>query len=64
MVDQFLDRIWDGDRDRYADGVDDVAAGLRTLFDRFAAWDGTTHQLLALIVSFAITAISFQTTAA
>ena len=41
-----------------------ILAALRSTATRFAAWDGSSHQLLALLLAFAITGISFNSTAA
>ena len=64
MRDEIDGRIWADNHEGFADGVDQLFAGLRSAVTRFANWDGTSHQLLALIASFAITALSFNTTAA
>ena len=63
MVDQFIDRLWADDRARFADGIDDVGAKLQSLFARFSSWDGSTHQLIALIAAFLITTLNFNATA-
>ena len=63
MVDQFLDRLWADDRARFADGVDDFSARLGNVFARFSNWDGTTHQLIALVAAFLITSLNFNVTA-
>ena len=64
MRDELDARFWVDNHNAFADGVDHAIAGLRSVFSRFAGWDGSSHQLLALVVSFAITALTFQTTAA
>ena len=63
MRDEIDARLWVDHHDGFADGVDRLFASVRSVAARFANWDGTSHQLLALIASFAITALSFNTTA-
>ncbi|HWT12485.1 MAG TPA: hypothetical protein VN231_07005 [Allosphingosinicella sp.] len=63
MRDELDARLWVDHHEAFADGVDRALAGLRSAFARFAGWDGSTHQLLALVAAFAITSLSFQTTA-
>ena len=62
MRDEMDGRLWVDHHEALADGVDRALGGLRSAVSRFAGWDGTTHQLLALVASFAITALTFQTT--
>jgi hypothetical protein len=31
-------------------------------FERLASWDGTTHQLLAIVAAFLITSLGFAST--
>jgi len=63
MRDELDARFWVDNHEGFADGVDRALADLRSVFSRFAQWDGSAHQLLALVVAFAITALTFQTTA-
>ena len=62
MRDQLDVRLWVDHHEAFSDGIDRGLAAVRSAFHRFAAWDGTTHQLLALVLSFAITALTFNTT--
>ena len=39
-------------------------ASVRAGLGRFANWDGTTHQLLAMVAAFAITSLTFNATTA
>jgi hypothetical protein len=55
-------RLWVDHHEAFSDDIDRGFAALRSAFHRFAAWDGTTHQLIALVLSFAITALTFNTT--
>ncbi len=63
MRDQIDARLWVDHHDALADAVDRALAALRSAAGRLAAWDGSSHQLLAFILSFAITALTFRTTA-
>ena len=63
MRDEIDARFWVDHHEGFADGVDRAVAALRSAVGRFAGWDGTSHQLLALVVSFTITALTFNTTA-
>lgn len=62
MRDQFDAQIWVDHHEAFSAGIDRALAAARAGLHRFAAWDGTTHQLLALAVAFAITAFTFNTT--
>lgn len=62
MRDEMDARIWVEHHEAFAETVDRGLEKARAAFARFAAWDGTTHQLLALLVSFCVTAITFRTT--
>jgi len=64
MRDEFDARFWVDHHEAFAEGIDRGLAALRSLAGRFAAWDGSSHQLLALLLAFAITGLSFNTTAA
>lgn len=64
MRDEIDSRLWVDHHEAFGRWVDGAASLLRSAFSRFAVWDGTTHQLLALVAAFAITALSFNTTAA
>ena len=63
MRDEMDARFWVNNHESFADGVDELVEKVRSGFARLAAWDGTTHQLLAFVVSFLITAVTFRTTA-
>jgi len=54
--------MWVDHHDGFGDLVDNAAAALRAGFARFAGWDGSTHQLLAMIGAFAVTALSLALT--
>ena len=64
MRDEMDARLWVQNHEQFAQGIDDLIARARTGLARLPAWDGTTAQLLALVVAFAITALTFNTTTA
>ena len=70
MRDEMDARMWVEHHDQFSLSVDRglarLGAGfsrLRSGASRVAAWDGTTAQALAMVAAFAITALSFNTTA-
>jgi hypothetical protein len=62
MRDELDARIWVDNHEAFSAGIDRGLAALRSGLHRFAAWDGTTHQLLALVLAFAITGLTFNAT--
>ena len=64
MRDELDSRMWVENHDQFALLVDDAVAALRAGLVRLGQWDGTTHQLLALITSFLITGLTFSSTTA
>jgi hypothetical protein len=64
MRDEIFDRAWVDHHERFSSDLDRAFASLRAGIGRFWQWDGTTHQLFALVASFLITALTFNTTAA
>lgn len=64
MRDEMDGRMWVENHDRFALLVDDALAALRAGLARIGQWDGTSHQLLALLVSFVVTGLTFNATAA
>jgi hypothetical protein len=66
MRDELDGRMWADHHEAFGEWVDGAVATVRGAFARFAGWDGTTHQLLALAAAFALTAlnISFSSSAA
>ena len=70
MRDEIDGRMWVEHHDQFSllvdRGLARLGAGLSRLRAgalRLASWDGTTAQLFAMITAFAITALSFNTTA-
>ena len=62
MRDQMDAQLWVEHHDAFSEGVDRAVAALRSGLQRMAQWDGTTHQLAALLLAFAITALTFNAT--
>ena len=62
MRDEMDGRIWTAHHEQFSDAIDAVASKLRSLLTRIPAWDGSTQHLLALVASFAVTALSFNAT--
>lgn len=62
MRDQLDAQIWVENHEAFSASVDRALGAVRSGLHRFAAWDGTTHQLLALLLAFGITALTFNTT--
>ena len=64
MRDEMDGRLWVENHEQFAQGIDDLITRVRNGLARLAAWDGSTAQLLALVIAFAITALTFNTTTA
>lgn len=64
MRDELDGRMWVDHHHQFGEWVDSAAATVRSGLARLAAWDGSTHQLLAIIAAFAVTALTFNTTVA
>lgn len=62
MGDQLEIRLWADHHQAFSADVDRALKAVRAALHRAAAWDGTSHQLLALVLAFAITALTFNTT--
>src|ERR1044072_9333001 len=58
MRDELDGRMWVDHHDGFGDLVDNAAAALRAGIARFAGWDGSTHQLLAMAGARAGTGLS------
>lgn len=61
MRDEIDARLWNEHHESLSMAIDAGVARLRSGLARLAAWDGSTQHLLALVASFAITALSFNT---
>jgi len=62
MREELDGRMWVDHHEQFGEWVDDTAATIRATLARFAHWDGSTHQLLAIIAAFAVTALSLTFT--
>lgn len=62
MRDELDGRMWADHHDQFNQWVRDATTVVRAALDRFAGWDGTTHQLLALIAAFALTGLGIGAT--
>ena len=60
MRDEMDARMWVEHHAGFADGIDRAFARIRHGLGRFAAWDGTTAQLIALVTAFALTALNIS----
>jgi hypothetical protein len=63
MIDEMDGRLWVAHHNEFSQWVGRAFAGLRQGLARFASWDGTTHQLLAIVAALAITSLGFTSTA-
>ena len=64
MRDEYDSRFWNDHHEGFADGLDRAGSAIRLAMSRLAYWDGSSHQLLALVAAFALTALTFNTTTA
>ena len=64
MRDEIDARFWVDNHEAFSASIDKAIVTIRSGIVRFASWDGTSHQLLALVLSFAITALTFNSTTA
>jgi hypothetical protein len=62
MRDEIDGRMWVEHHQAFGEAVDRALDGLRAFAGRFAGWDGSSHQLLVIVLAFAVTALSFRTT--
>jgi len=62
MREELDGRMWLAHHDQFSAWVGDAAASVRAVLARFAGWDGSTHQLLAMIAAFAATGLSLIAT--
>ena len=64
MTDEMGSRLWVEHHDAFARDMGRLVTGVRTGIARFIAWDGTAAHLAALLLSAAITALTFNGTTA
>jgi hypothetical protein len=62
MRDELDGRMWVDHHERFGETVDNAAAAFRAGLARFAGWDGSTYQLLAMLAAFAVTGLSLAFT--
>ena len=62
MREELDGRMWIDHHEQFVTWVGDAAAAVRAGLARFAGWDGSTHQLLAMIAAFAVTGLSLVAT--
>ena len=63
MRDEMDSRIWVDNHEAFSRDLERAFASVRLGLGRLWNWDGSTHQLLALIAAFLITGLSFNSTA-
>lgn len=64
MRDELDSRMWVDHHEQFGEWVDSAIASVRAGLTRIAHWDGTTQQLLAILISFLITGLTFNATTA
>ena len=62
MRDEMFGRLWEAHHDELSLSIDRGVARVRKALARFAAWDGTTPQLFAIVAAFLVTSLGFTTT--
>jgi hypothetical protein len=62
MREELDGRMWVDHHEQFGEWIDDITATIRASLARFAGWDGSTHQLLAMIAAFAVTGLSLTLT--
>ena len=62
MRDEIDGRMWVAHHDAFSRWVGNAAANIRSGLYRLAGWDGSAHQLLALVAAFALTALNLSFT--
>lgn len=62
MRDEMDARLWEAHHGAFADGIDELLARLRGGFARVMSWDGSLSHLMALLLSVALTTVSFRAT--
>jgi hypothetical protein len=63
MREEFDGRMWVAHHDQFGDWVRGAGAAIRAGLHRLAGWDGSVHQLLALVLAFALTGLDLGLTA-
>lgn len=63
MLDEMDGRLWVAHHDEFSLWAGRAFGRLRQGLARFASWDGTTPQLLAIVAALAVTSLGLTTTA-
>lgn len=64
MIDEMGSRLWVEHHDAFSRDIERLFTRMRTGIARFISWDGSVAHLAALLLSAAITALTFNGTAA
>ena len=64
MYDEIEGRMWTAHHEQFSRTVSDAVAMLRDGARRLAGWDGSGHQLVAIVAALAVTLLTFRGTAA
>jgi hypothetical protein len=62
MRDELDSRMWVAHHDQFSQWAGTAANAIRSGLYRLADWDGSVHQLLALVAAFALTALNLSFT--
>ena len=62
MRDEMFGRLWVAHHDELSLSIDRGVTRVKDSLSRFAAWDGTTPQLFAIVAAFLVTSLGFTTT--
>ncbi len=62
MHDEMFGRLWVAHHDELSLSIHRGVTRLKDSLARFAAWDGTTPQLFAIVAAFLVTSLGFTTT--
>lgn len=63
MIDEMDGRLWVAHHNEFSLWAGRALGRIRQGLARFASWDGTTHQLVAILAALAVTSLGFTTTA-
>ena len=63
MIDELGGRLWVAHHNEFSLWAGRALGRLRQGLARFASWDGTSHQLLAILAALVITRLGFTSTA-
>jgi hypothetical protein len=63
MLDEMDGRLWAAHHNEYSLWAGRAFGRIRQGVARLASWDGTTHQLVAIVAALLVTSLGFTTTA-